>query len=268
MWPSSTQLEIFIEKNADNFLMIQPDGNNNDYHVDIDQNSLELVFQRFVPLPHIRDPGSNIAKEMITELVFNTYPVSKDSRDVSISNQFLTTPLPGFILFAFVDSDAILGSKNNNPFRLKKVDYRAAYLTIDNVRIPGVEPYSNMGQKQRLFLYHEMMRQIGYDRFRNPEEVPLSFDEFFGDYNFIAFDLSPGKDGGVTDSIPVLGSLSFHVTLDECFTSETHLISFHTNRLQLHIHPEGKSGDQRQQPYTYSLTLGAEMKNLRELAGL
>lgn len=111
-----------------------------------------------------------------------------------------------------------------------------------------------------------MMKALGYDRFRNPESVPISYDEFYQDLHFLAFDLSPalGKmkswrrriiiidsDSGYQDSLPIIGNMRLHIKLKDPVTTQTHLISWFTNRLQLEINPQG-----------------AVMRNLRELAGL
>lgn len=110
--------------------MIQPTTNTIKYEVEIDENSLEIVFDRFVPLPHISPP--EVATAMVTKLGFQTHNIQHNTRDIVIDNLFLSSPIPNFLLFAFVDSEALYGNRHTNPFLFKYTQYEAAYLMIDS----------------------------------------------------------------------------------------------------------------------------------------
>ena len=92
------------------------------------------------------------------------------------------------------------------------------------------------------------MAQLGFDLSRNPEWVPISYENFYEDYHFLVWDLSPGRDGGYEDSLPSTGQVSLQFLLEKPFTdtgagaggahSNFHLMLFHTSRRQLEIYPD------------------------------
>ena len=198
--PPNVKLMITLQRTQDNFCLMKPSTNTNEYSIELENIYLTLV--RYETSTHIEDYHTSELKNgkiptiPIQRNLIKSYTVQKNTNDLSCYNIIFGRQLPTNVYVFMVDQTAFNGSPNKNPFNFKYNDMCEASLVVNGVNEPNEMYKLDYKNNDVIDLYSSFLENTGIGPFENITHG-INLDEYYGGYFILAWDRSPMKINGL-----------------------------------------------------------------------
>lgn len=232
---NGVHLRIMMLRNQPEFCLMSDDGgdeNQTGYQIRIEDAFLRLT--KLKVNPAILVSHSKVLKDVSAKFPY----VKTDLKVANIiagQNSFAwdminSSYLPRTAIVAFVDSSALVGAYDKNPFNFQHFDLKRLSILVNGVSTPGAPIQVNFDVNEtsgacvlevfdRLYDANRRKNEIGAIGGSGHMGLELARKDIKNGYAIYLFDLEPVLNEGVSFDLLKTGSLSLHATFGTALTT-------------------------------------------------
>ena len=226
--PPGYILEFKMDKMLDNFVIIKPDTNKNEYAIELQDVHLcleRIQFSDSALQAYNLKRNNSIATIPLTRNFIRSYPILKDQTDLCMHNLIVRDQMPESVIIWVTTQSAYNGTTSTNPFYFQTLNVEHCSLLVNSKHEPPV-PYTNLTSKfKKQKLFHSFLDNIGSSQ-RDSVCCSINYDKYFHGYHMFAFDRT--KTNRARRYIMEGGSLGVNLQLDTKLPENMQVIVYAT----------------------------------------
>ena len=232
--PNDLDMRIKLIRNKNEFCLIKDetvrDGSRahlDDFQINIKKISLfvrKVKLNPSVMLAQIKSLSLSTFKYPMLRTEIRTQCIGNGMRDIHLDNLFLG-PLPVFIMFGLVDSDAFAGTMTSNPFYFHNKNISHVSIQIDSQQYPVVPLQPDFKNNMFIMCYHHFLTSIG--KYYDTDGLDISLENYANGCTLFPFDLTSDQNIDVSHfNLAKNGSLRINLKFNESLDKNMILVVY------------------------------------------
>ena len=183
--PPGYMLEFKMTRMRDNFVIIKPTTNTNEYRIEL--QDVHLVIERIqfndsdLQAYNLKK-NSSVATIPLSRNFIRAYPVIKGQTDLCMHNLIVRDQMPETLILWVTPQSAYNGSTDTNPFYFQTLPVEHCSLLVNGQHEPQI-PHCNLESRfKRQKLFHSFLDNIGSSQ-RDSVCCSINYDKYYHGYH-------------------------------------------------------------------------------------